>query len=139
MDPIAVRQKYIQNQSSVMDNWNKIFGQQVAIFRFIKSENPNVDKARRVFGYERVQSNISRLDFIQNIEIPVSYDSLVNAYADRNFSVDFMMPNDIIKIGDILTLEYLGQRLEFLVESVESQYETYFKYSIRTRKSEPDK
>lgn len=139
LDPVAVRQEYIKNQTKAFGNWNLIFGQQVAIYRFVTSETPNVEKARRVFGNERVQNNMSRLTFIQNIKIPVAFDAMVSAYADRAQSVEFLMPNDIIKINDILVLDYLNQKLEFVVENeVQSQYEAYFRYEIRTRKSEPN-
>lgn len=139
MDPVAVRQEYIKNQTNVMKNWTDIFGQQVGIYRFVASDNPNVEKARRVFGYERVQSNLSRLTFIQNIKIPVAFDQMVHAYSDRTQTVEFMMPNDIIKISDILVLDYLDQKLEFVVENmVQSQYEDYYRYEARTRKSEPN-
>lgn len=137
MNPVQVRQRYLKNNREQYASWIKIYGQECSVYRFVKSEIPNVDKARRVFGAERVTSNISKLNFIKNIKIPVAFDDLVNAHANRNVNTEFYLPEDELSAGDILEFDYLGQKLEFVVEAeLGLNLESLYKYTIRTRASQ---
>lgn len=136
MDPVSIRQQYLKDNADMCHQWNEMFGQRVSVYRFISSEVPNIDKARRVYGAEKVQNNITKLTLVKTIKIPVAFDSFVNCYYHRDVTIDFFLPKDSLSIGDILILDYLGEKLEFIVEvPQQSQLETMFKYEIRTRAS----
>lgn len=140
MNPVQVRQRYLKNNREQYASWIKIYGQPCSVYRFKQSEIPNVDKARRVFGADRVTSNMTRMEFCKNIKIPVAFDEVVNAHADRNVTLEFYLPEDELQVGDVIEFDFLDNKLEFVVEmELSLQLESLYKYNIRTRSSQKSK
>jgi len=138
-NPVSLRQQYLKVNSQMIGEWTKMYGQEVAVYRFISNPVNNNELARLVYGADRVASNISKLSFVKNIKIPVAFDDLVAAHADKSISLEVCLTSDELKVNDVLMLDYLGQKLEFVVqEDLGLHLQSLYKYTIKTRASQDD-
>lgn len=116
--------------------WNKMYGQECSIFRLIKSEIPNVNNLRLVFGADRTMVNNSKLECVGTEYIPIAMDDLTNAYIGKQFTVEVNLPDDKLQAGDIVRFNYLDSKIEFEVQGdVQEQMEYTYKYILVSRTS----
>lgn len=135
-DVVQNLQKYSIQNRELVRNWIKMYGQKCSVFRLVKSDTPNVNNLRRVYGADKSMVNNSRLQEVDQVYLPITIDELTNCYLSAQYQVEIYLPDESLQGGDIVKFQYHGSMLEFDVQAeVQKQLNNFYKYTLITRSS----